>query len=33
VRRPFLLLLLRRGARYPYFALWIENDELLVSAA
>ncbi len=30
--RPFLILLLRRGASRPYFALWIGNSDLLVKA-
>lgn len=29
---PFLVLLMRRGADVPYFALWIVNSELLVAA-
>ncbi len=29
---PFLVLLMRRGADVPYFALWIANSELLVAA-
>lgn len=29
-RGPFLILLTRRGAENPYFALWVDNDELLV---
>ncbi len=28
--RPLLILLERRGARAPYFALWVDNAELLV---
>ena len=31
--RPFLILLKRVGARDPYFALWIDNAELLVREA
>jgi len=31
--RPFLLLLMRQGARTPYFAVWIGNSELLVEGA
>ena len=27
---PFLILLERRGAKTPYFALWVDNTELLV---
>jgi hypothetical protein len=27
---PFLILLARGSAELPYFALWVENDELLV---
>ena len=27
---PFLILLAREGAALPYFAYWVENDELLV---
>lgn len=27
---PFLVILMRAGAPSPYFALWIENDELLL---
>jgi hypothetical protein len=30
--RPFLLMLKRRPANQPYFAVWIENAELLVPA-
>lgn len=29
---PFLVLLMRKGAKMPYFAAWIENAELLVPA-
>lgn len=29
---PHLLLMMRKGARTPYFALWIGNEELLVTA-
>lgn len=29
--KPFLILLKRRGAKRPYFALWVANAELLVS--
>lgn len=25
---PFLVMLLKRGARWPYLALWIENTDL-----
>lgn len=28
--KPFLILLERRGAKQPYFALWVDNAELLV---
>jgi hypothetical protein len=28
--KPFLLVLERKGARMPYFALWVDNPELLV---
>jgi hypothetical protein len=28
--RPLLVALMRRGARRPYFALWLENTELLL---
>ena len=28
--RPFLLLMERTGAKMPYFALWVDNPELLV---
>ncbi len=31
--KPFLVLLERRGARNPYFALWVDNAELLVPFA
>ncbi len=31
--RPFLVMLLRKGADQPYFALWVGNDELLVPHA
>jgi hypothetical protein len=27
---PFLVLLARRGLDLPYFAFWVENDELLI---
>ncbi len=30
--KPFLILLERRGAERPYFALWVDNAELLVPA-
>jgi hypothetical protein len=30
--RPFLIMLLRKGASQPYFALWVGNTELLVKA-
>lgn len=30
--RPFLIMLLRKGANQPYFALWVGNTELLVKA-
>ena len=29
--RPFLVLLKRAGAKTPYFAMWVDNPELLVS--
>jgi hypothetical protein len=29
--KPFLILLQRRDASQPYFALWVDNPELLVS--
>lgn len=28
--RPFLLYLKEKGAKYPYFAMWVENAELMV---
>jgi hypothetical protein len=28
--RPFLIYLKEKGAKYPYFALWVDNPELLV---
>ena len=28
--KPFLLLMQRQGAKVPYFALWVDNPELLV---
>ncbi len=28
--RPFLLYLKEKGAKYPYFAMWVENTELMV---
>jgi hypothetical protein len=28
--KPFLLLMQRQGAKVPYFALWVDNAELLV---
>jgi hypothetical protein len=28
--RPFLVYLKEKGAKYPYFALWVDNPELLV---
>jgi hypothetical protein len=28
--KPFLLLLERHGAKQPYFAIWVDNPELLV---
>ncbi len=31
--RPFLLMLLKRGASKPYFALWVGNSELLEKVA
>jgi hypothetical protein len=30
--KPFLILMQRAGAKRPYFALWVDNAELLVSA-
>lgn len=27
---PFLVMMIRKGRRYPYFALWVENPEVLV---
>jgi len=30
---PFLVLMIRKGCRYPYFALWVEHPELLVAAS
>jgi len=30
---PFLVLILRRGARVPQFALWVDNDDVLVPAS
>ncbi|HEV3027042.1 MAG TPA: DUF2950 family protein, partial [Planctomycetota bacterium] len=27
---PFLILLAREGAKMPYFAFWVDNDELLI---
>ncbi len=29
--RPFLIMLIHRNAKQPYFALWVDNPELLVS--
>jgi serine protease inhibitor len=28
--KPFLILMERKGAANPYFALWVDNPELLV---
>jgi hypothetical protein len=28
--KPFLILMERKGATHPYFALWVDNPELLV---
>jgi len=28
--KPFLVVLRREGAKAPYFALWVDNAELLV---
>ena len=28
--KPYLLLLRRKGSEHPYFALWVNNPELLV---
>lgn len=28
--RPFLLYLKEKDGKYPYFALWVDNPELLV---
>lgn len=30
--KPFLLLIRRKGAGYPYFVMWVENTELLSEA-
>ncbi len=29
--KPFLILMQRREARVPYFALWVDNPEVLIS--
>ncbi|GAG63195.1 unnamed protein product, partial [marine sediment metagenome] len=29
--KPFLVLLMRKGAEKPYFVLWVANAEVLVS--
>jgi hypothetical protein len=29
LNKPFLILLERKGAARPYFALWVDNPELL----
>jgi len=29
--QPFLLYMKEKGAQYPYFAMWIENTELMAS--
>ncbi len=31
--RPFLVMLIRKDAKLPYFARWVGNDELLTPAA
>lgn len=28
---PFLVIMMRRGAEHPYFAMWVDNPELLVA--
>jgi hypothetical protein len=28
--RPFLILLKQKGAKHPYFAMWVGNTELMV---
>lgn len=30
--QPFLLYLKRKDAKYPYFAMWVDNDELMLKA-
>lgn len=30
--KPFLVMLQRRGAQAPYFALWADNADVLVKA-
>jgi hypothetical protein len=27
--RPFLIYLKKRGAKYPFFVMWVDNAELL----
>ena len=27
--RPYLIYMQRRGAEQPYFAMWVDNDELM----
>ena len=27
--RPYLITMARRGAEHPYFAMWVDNDELM----
>ncbi len=27
--RPFLVMLMKKGAKYPYFAMWVENTEVM----
>lgn len=28
--RPFLVMLMKKGAKYPYFAMWVENTEVMM---
>ncbi|MCX5712223.1 MAG: hypothetical protein NTY47_04005 [Candidatus Omnitrophica bacterium] len=30
LNKPFLILLKQKGAKYPYFTIWVENAELLI---
>lgn len=30
--KPFLIYLRHKGAKYPYFAMWVDNDELMLKA-